>query len=217
MPVWVKICGITRMSDAEAAIVSGADAIGLNFVPQSVRLLTPADARPIAEACAARVTRIGLFLDAPLTEVHATLAEVPLDLVQFHGNESAEYCRAYSRTARQPYIKAVPVRGPPDLTSLMERFPDAWALLLDTWADGKTGGTGQVFDWTLWPKAPGVRLILAGGLTPDNVAGAVRTLQPWGVDVSGGVEGATRGHKDPERIRQFITEVRSAGSERAGS
>lgn len=217
MPVWVKICGITRMSDAEAAIVSGADAIGLNFVPQSVRRLTPADARPIAEACAARVTRIGLFLDAPLTEVHATLAEVPLDLVQFHGNESAEYCRAYSRTARQPYIKAVPVRGPPELASLMERFPDAWALLLDTWADGKTGGTGQVFDWTLWPKASGVRLILAGGLTPDNVAGAVRTLQPWGVDVSGGVEGATRGHKDPERIRQFITEVRSAGSERAGS
>lgn len=217
MSVWVKICGITRISDAEAAIGAGADAIGLNFVPESARRLTTAAAKPIAEACAARVTRVGLFVDAPLSEVQATLADVPLDLVQFHGNESAAYCRAYARAVRQPYIKVVPVQGRPDLASLMARYPDAWALLLDTWADGKTGGTGQVFDWTLWPQAPEVRLILAGGLTPDNVAGAVLRLRPWGVDVSGGVEGATRGHKDPERIRQFITEVRSAGSERAGS
>lgn len=217
MSVWVKICGITRMSDAEAAIESGAEAIGLNFVPQSPRCLAPADARRIALGCAARVTRVGLFMDAPLGQVLTTLDEVPLDLVQFHGSESEEYCRAYGRTARQPYIKVLPVREPIDLSRAVARYPDAWALLLDTWADGKSGGTGKTFDWSLWPQAVGARLILAGGLDPANVGDAVRRLHPWGVDVSGGVEGSERGQKDPERIRQFITEVRRAGSERAGS
>jgi phosphoribosylanthranilate isomerase len=207
---WIKICGITRPEDAEVAVVEGANAIGLVFVDVSPRRVMPAAAAEIARSSRGHVARVGLFVDADAATVWKTLEQVELDLLQFHGEESASFCRSFG----VPYIKALPVRGPiPD--SVLRGYPDAYALLLDAWVAGRSGGTGHSFDWSLWPSSiigdNGLpRLILAGGLTPENVAEAVARLAPWGVDVSGGVEGPAKGIKDHERIRRFVRCARHA-------
>ena len=212
----VKICGITRIEDGVAAAHAGADAIGFVFWPGSPRAVAVERARVIAAALPPFVTIVGLFVDPAAEHVRATLEALPLDLLQFHGGEDPEFCRAFGR----PYIKAVPVLAKAARIDLLEyaaRYPDARGLLFDAPpSDGLPGGTGQTFDWDELPRDLPRPLVLSGGLTAGNVGGAIRRLRPWAVDVSSGVEaiGAdgrpVRGSKDPARVVAFIEEVRHA-------
>ncbi|MBF0284766.1 MAG: phosphoribosylanthranilate isomerase [Magnetococcales bacterium] len=198
----IKICGITRVEDGLAAAHAGADALGLVFHPPSPRHVTPQQAATIARAMPPFVVLVGLFVDPTAESVRQTLEQCPLDRIQLHGDESPEFCAAMPR----PVIKAIRVGGPEDLQNL-DRFPVA-ALLLDAKSPGKVGGTGQRFDWNLLAEwSPPRPLILAGGLSPDNVAEAVARVRPYAVDVSSGVESAP-GLKDPERIARFIRQTR---------
>lgn len=201
--VRVKICGITRTEDALAAAEAGADAIGLVFYPPSPRAVNARTARTIVESLPPFVTTVGLFVDAAPKDVRAVLAEVPLDLLQFHGDESDEYCRQFSR----PYMKALRVRPQDDLDALAARWPGACGILLDSYKQGVPGGTGEIFDWSLIPSQRQWNLILAGGLDSGNVAAAIARCQPWAVDVSGGVE-QSKGIKDASKITSFIREVK---------
>jgi phosphoribosylanthranilate isomerase len=151
------------------------------------------------------VQRVGLFVDAPVADVVATLAEVDLDLLQFHGDESAQYCRQFD----MPYIKVLGMGEGADFTHFAANYADAWALLLDTLDAQMKGGTGRQFDWTLWPEQSANRLILAGGLTPDNVTQSVRQLRPFGVDVAGGVENEKKGVKDHAKLQHFIENAKN--------
>jgi len=205
----IKICGITRTQDAEAVAEAGADALGLNFVPSSPRHVTLPVAATIARQTRGRLVRVGLFVDAADSEIRDVLADVELDLLQFQGAESGASCRQFGL----PYLKAIRVRGPIDIAALEAEYADACALLLDAWVPGQAGGTGQTFDWSLWPRMARLPLVLAGGLDAENVGAAVRALAPWAVDVCGGVEGPRKGEKDAVRIQRFITEVRRAGSQ----
>jgi phosphoribosylanthranilate isomerase len=213
----VKICGITRVEDGIAAAQAGADAIGLVFWSGTPRRVTFEQARAIVAALPAFVSVVGLFVDPQPDAVRAALAAVPLDLLQFHGDERPELCGSFDR----PYIKAVPVRPEVDLLQYAARFDAAHGLLFDAFQPGGLpGGTGTTFDWARLPPQltdPMTRrLILSGGLTPQNVAAAVRQLHPWAVDVSSGVEitdadGKPRGGvKSSTKIVAFIREVRSA-------
>ena len=213
----VKICGITRVEDGVAAAEAGADAIGLVLWPGSPRCVGFEQARAIVAALPAFVTVVALFVDPEPEAVRAALAEVPLDLLQFHGDEAPALCAGFAR----PYIKAVPVRPGIDLLQYAARFRAAHGLLFDAFQPGgMPGGTGTTFDWTRLPPQltdpMSRRLILSGGLTPQNVAAAVRQLRPWAVDVSSGVEvtdadGKPRkGIKSATRIVEFIREVRGA-------
>jgi phosphoribosylanthranilate isomerase len=205
MATAVKICGITRIEDAHVAARAGAHAIGLVFHPPSPRDVTPDRARAIALALPPFVTPVGLFVDAPVERVRDTIRQVPLQLLQFHGHEPAEYCGAFGL----PYIKAVRVTEDVDLVQCALAYRDAKGLLLDTYVAGVAGGTGTVFDWRLIPARLPLPVILSGGLDPDNVTEAVRTVRPWAVDVSSGVE-AGRGIKDPAKIAAFMAGVRNA-------
>jgi phosphoribosylanthranilate isomerase len=213
----VKICGITRVEDGIAAARAGADAIGLVFWSGTPRCVNFAQARSIIAALPAFVTVVGLFVDPQPETVRAVLAAVPLDILQFHGDESPELCASFGR----PYIKAVPVRPGVDLLQYAARFDAAQGLLLDAFQPGgPPGGTGTTFDWAQVPAQltdPAARrLILSGGLAPQNVAAAVRQLHPWAVDVSSGVEmtgpdgNARKGLKSSTKIVAFIREVRNA-------
>ena len=199
-----KICGITRLEDALAAVAAGADAIGLVFYARSPRSVSIEQARSIVAGLPPFVTTVGLFVDMPQAEIEQVLAAVPLDLLQFHGDESAADCDALKR----PYIKALRVRTQDDVTALVDAYPDARAVLLDTFVDGVPGGTGQAFDWALVPARLGKPVILAGGLTPENVAAAIAQVQPYAVDVSGGVELA-KGIKDAAKVKDFVRAVRT--------
>ncbi|HWH88565.1 MAG TPA: phosphoribosylanthranilate isomerase [Pseudomonas sp.] len=198
-----KICGITRVEDALAAVEAGADAIGLVFYARSPRAVNVQQARAIIKALPPFVTTVGLFVNASRCELGEILDAVPLDLLQFHGDESAEQCEGWHR----PYIKALRVKAGDDIAAACDAYPGASGVLLDTYVEGVPGGTGEVFDWSLIPRRLSKPLILAGGLTPENVADAVARVKPYAVDVSGGVE-ASKGIKDHHRIRAFIDAVR---------
>jgi phosphoribosylanthranilate isomerase len=213
----VKICGITRIEDGIAAAQAGADAIGLVFWPGSPRCVEREQARAIVAALPAFVTTVGLFVDPKPEDVSAALAGVPLDLLQFHGDESPAWCASFGR----PYIKAVPVRPEVDLLQYAARYPAALGLLFDAYhPGGMPGGKGITFDWASLPQPltdpMSRRLILSGGLNPHNVAAAVRALRPWAVDVSSGVEASDasgtlqRGIKSADKIVAFVREVRDA-------
>lgn len=195
----VKICGITDPDDARMALRAGAHALGLVFYPPSSRALSIDQARMIAEATGPFATLVGLFVDATEREIRAVLEQVPLQLLQFHGNESAEQCQLYSR----PYIKAIRMRPELDVEAAMAAHPAASGFLLDAYRKGVPGGTGETFDWDRVPRDSARPIVLAGGLTPDNVARAVAETRPYGVDVSGGVERAP-GRKDHSKTLQFI-------------
>lgn len=207
--VRVKICGITRAGDAMVAVAAGADALGFVFYEPSPRYVTPVAAAAIVRQLPPLVTTVGLFVNAAAAEVSAVLAEVPLALLQFHGDEDNAFCAQFGR----PWIKALAVRPDSDTPADIRRFPDAAGILLDAWHPDLRGGTGQAFDWRDFPHDAGKPLILAGGLTPENVAEAITQTQPYAVDVSGGVEltdaqgHAQKGLKDAERIRAFIAAV----------
>ncbi|AMR66580.1 phosphoribosylanthranilate isomerase [Aquipseudomonas alcaligenes] len=201
--VRVKICGITRVEDALAAVAAGADAIGLVFYAKSPRAVDIEQARAILAALPPFVTTVGLFVDAERSELERILASVPLDLLQFHGDESVQQCEAFGR----PYIKALRVKAGDDIAAQVGRYPSAQGILLDAYVEGVPGGTGEAFDWSLIPQALSKPLILAGGLRPDNVAEAVSRVRPYAVDVSGGVE-ASKGVKDVEKVDAFIRAAR---------
>jgi phosphoribosylanthranilate isomerase len=198
----VKICGITRAEDAREAVRQGADALGFVFYPPSPRAVTFEQARKIVDRLPPFVTVVGLFVDAERAEISEALTRVRIDLLQFHGRESPEQCSGHGR----PYIKAVRMREGVDLTQLEAKYMDAAALLLDSYQAGQPGGTGTVFDWGRVPPEMADRIVLAGGLDPDNVEAAVRRVRPYAVDVSGGVERA-KGIKDAARIAAFLRGV----------
>ncbi|WJN57973.1 phosphoribosylanthranilate isomerase [Pseudomonas sp. SO81] len=201
--VRVKICGITRVEDALAAAAAGADAIGLVFYAKSPRAVSIEQARAIIAALPPFVTTVGLFVDIECDELQRILASVPLDLLQFHGDESPEQCESINR----PYIKALRVKAGDDIAAQVNRYPGAKGILLDTYVEGVPGGTGEAFDWSLVPEGLSKPVILAGGLHADNVAAAVARVRPYAVDVSGGVE-ASKGIKDAEKIAAFIRAAR---------
>lgn len=200
-----KICGITRPEDALAAVAGGADAIGLVFYSRSPRAVDVAAAGRIVAALPPFVTPVGLFVNAGRATIEAVLQRVPLGLLQFHGDETAADCSGFGR----PWIKAVRMRPGIDLRRVEQDFADAAALLLDAYTPGIYGGTGERFAWQRIPADRGLPLVLAGGLTPDNVGDAVAQVRPYAVDVSGGVE-ASKGVKDPARIAAFLQAVQRA-------
>lgn len=207
--VRVKICGITRLEDALAAVAAGADAIGFVFYPPSPRHVSPATAAAIVRQLPPFVTTVGLFVNPSAGEVEAVLGAVPLSLLQFHGEEEDAFCARFGR----PWIKALAVQQGSNIAGLISAHPGACGLLLDAWHPQLKGGTGERFDWTLFPKDSGKPLVLAGGLAPGNVAEAIRATAPYAVDVSGGVEALAadgtvrKGIKDTGLIKSFIAAV----------
>ena len=199
-----KICGITRIEDALAAVAAGADAIGFVFYAKSPRAVTAVQARAIIAALPPFVTTVGLFVNASACELNETLDAVPLDLLQFHGDETPEQCEGYHR----PYIKALRVKAGDDIAGACHAYASASGILLDAYVEGVPGGTGQAFDWSLIPQGLSRPIILAGGLTVDNVVQAIDQVRPYAVDVSGGVE-KSKGIKDHDKIRAFMHNVRA--------
>jgi phosphoribosylanthranilate isomerase len=205
MATAVKICGITRVEDGLAAARAGAHAIGLVFHAASPRAVSVETAREIARSLPPFVTVVGLFVDAPAERVRTVLQAVPLQLLQFHGSEPPDYCAQFPL----PYLKAVRVEAGVDLLQYALRYSAAKGLLLDAFVAGSHGGTGNAFDWDLIPPNLPLPVVLAGGLTPDNVGEAIRRVKPWAVDVSSGVE-QEKGIKDAARVAAFIRGARHA-------
>ena len=198
----VKICGITRPEDALTAVKAGADAIGLVFYGPSPRCVSLEQAQAIAQVIPPFVTITALFVDPTAEEVQKILDSVRIDLIQFHGDENEHFCEQFNT----PYIKAIRVRNTQDVVANRLRFPSALAFLLDSFKPGVPGGTGETFDWSLIPQESQKPIILAGGLTAENIATAIQQVSPFAVDVSGGVE-ATKGIKDASKIQEFMNEV----------
>jgi phosphoribosylanthranilate isomerase len=203
----IKICGITREEDALAAARCGAHAIGLVFYAPSPRNVTPPRAAAILRALPPFVTAVGLFVNAEAEDVIRVLKTARVDLLQFHGDEPASFCRQFG----VPYLKALRVRPELDLLQCARDYHDAKALLLDAYVEGLHGGSGATFDWALIPREMPLPVVLSGGLTPENVTAAVRAVRPWAVDVSSGVEvTGVKGIKDAAKIAAFVSGVRNA-------
>lgn len=205
----VKICGLTRLGDARAAIELGADALGFVFVPASARRIDAESACRIADALPPFVVKVGLFLDAPRADVEAVLEVLPDLVPQFHGRESADYCESFGR----PYLKAIGVAEGLPTRDALDAFARSTGFLLDSNAPGELGGTGHAFDWGALGEDLGKPLILAGGLDAENAGRAVREVRPYALDVSSGVESA-KGIKDVARMRAFMAAVRAADTDR---
>jgi len=205
VPTRIKICGITRPEDALRAAELGADAIGLIFFAGSARHVTAARALEVIARLPPFVTTVGLFVDAPRAEVDAVLSAVPLDLLQFHGDETPAYCESFDR----PYIKAIAAAPGVDLLQLAGFHAKACALLVDAYVPGVAGGTGVQADWSAIPQNLPIPVVLAGGLHAGNVSEAIRTVHPWAVDVSTGVE-QSKGIKDHNKMAAFVRGVRDA-------
>ena len=204
MKTRIKICGLTRAEDVDAAVGAGADAIGFVFYPDSPRYVTLQQAAKLATRIPPFVDIVGLFVNAAPEAVVAACAALPLNVLQFHGDEDAAYCRQFSRA----YLRAARVRPGLDLVEFARSFPDARGLLLDAFVEGYGGG-GHVFDWTLIPPDLPSFLVLSGGLTAANVGDAIERVRPVAVDVSSGVE-MSKGIKDHSKIAAFVAAVRKA-------
>jgi phosphoribosylanthranilate isomerase len=200
----VKICGITNQADAQNAVAAGADALGFNFYKKSPRYLTVSKAAKISTLIPGFVLRVGVFVNAPEAQVAEAIRECELGMLQFHGEEKPEFCTRFGLMS----MKAFRIRDARSLAEIKKYKTDAY--LLDAWAPKERGGTGRIFNWELAREAQnlGKPIFLAGGLTPENVADAVRKVRPFGVDVSSGVE-SSPGKKDHEKVRAFINAVRS--------
>jgi phosphoribosylanthranilate isomerase len=205
----VKICGFTRCDDALYAAYCGVDAIGLVFYTPSPRHVEIEQARRITDALPPFVTVVGLFVDAAEEEVEETLKRIPIDLLQFHGDETPDYCRSFAH----PYIKAVRMRDHVDVQRVAKEHATAAGLLLDAYHPAAKGGTGSRFDWSRIPSECDRPIILAGGLTADNVRSALETVRPYGLDVSSGVE-SSRGIKETMKMNSFLQEVQEFDSAR---
>ncbi|MDG1387088.1 MAG: phosphoribosylanthranilate isomerase [Halioglobus sp.] len=204
-PTRIKICGITRPEDALAAASSGADAIGLVFYADSPRAVTVQEAKDIAQVLPPFVTLVSLFVNAPAETISDVLSQVPVGLIQFHGDEDSRFCRGFGR----PWIKALRVRDSMNVAKEAAALSGATGVLLDAWQEGVPGGTGRTFDWALANEQLPLPMVLAGGLDEVNVGDAIGGLRPWAVDVSGGVE-SSPGIKDAEKIQRFVAAVRAA-------
>ncbi len=202
MSARVKICGLTRPQDVAAAVQAGADALGLVFYGPSPRAITIEQALALTERVPAFVSVVGLFVNPTAEEVQSVLDVVPLDLLQFHGDESPDFCDQFQRR----WIKAIRVQSREQVVKAFADYHRAAGLLVDAWDPVRYGGTGKSFNWELIPAERPLPLILAGGLSSDNVFRAVEQVKPWAVDVSGGVE-CSKGIKDSEKISDFINEV----------
>lgn len=198
----IKFCGITNIEDAIFAASLGVDAIGMIFVPESPRCISLQTAKNIAAKLPAWVTIVGVFANTNVDEIKQILAELPLDLLQFHGAESAEFCQQFQR----PYIKAIRMQVNSNLQEYYQTYSQAKGFLLDTYDNSILGGTGKSFNWNLIPKNFSKQIILAGGLNAENVAAAIKQIKPYGVDVSGGIE-ISPGKKDYTKMTAFIREV----------
>ncbi len=205
MAIRIKICGITRSEDALAAVTAGVDAIGLVFYPPSPRNVSIDQAATIAADLPPFVTTVGLFVNADADWISQVVREVGIDLIQFHGDECADYCASHGR----PWIRALRMKEGLNLGEQMAVFANARGVLLDAYRPGIPGGTGETFDWSRIPATLTQPIILAGGLRPDNVADAVRQVKPYAVDVSGGVE-SSPGIKDADKIHRFVAQARQA-------
>lgn len=205
MSVRVKVCGITRSEDALSAIELGVDALGFVFWPKSSRSVTLDIVRQIETTLPPFINKVGVYVDPTTDWVAETSAAGCLSLLQFHGDESPEFCDQFSL----PYIKAIRVKDGIDLLQYATRYRNARGLLLDAYTAGMPGGTGHVFDWALVPQDLPLPVILSGGLNPNNVASAIKQTRPWAVDVSSGVE-ATKGIKDKIKIAAFMQGVKDS-------
>lgn len=203
MTVRIKICGITRPQDGVEAARLGADAIGLVFYPKSPRNVSIAQAQAVIAALPPFVSVVALFVNPERSWVEEVLGACSIDILQFHGEENAEFCRSFQR----PYLKAVRVKPGLDLSAAAAQYPDARGLLTDAFVEGAHGGTGTTFDWTLLPENLPLPLILSGGLDDNNIGQAVAAVRPAAVDVSSGVE-AAKGIKDAARMAAFISGAR---------
>jgi phosphoribosylanthranilate isomerase len=201
----IKICGITRREDAQVAIACGADAIGLVFYAASPRAVTVEQALDIVAIVPPFVSVVALFVNEPVANIERILRSVPIDVIQFHGDETQEFCQQFDR----PWIKALRVKSELDIAGACQRYDQARGVLLDSWQEGVPGGTGTTFDWNLASNDLPLPIVLAGGLNEGNVGDAIRLLRPSGVDVSGGVE-SSPGLKDAHKIRGYIAAVRAA-------
>jgi len=200
----IKICGLTRAEDVDAAVAAGADALGFVFYPPSPRYVTPQRAAELVKRIPPFIDVVGLFVNEAPETVHSACRQVPISLLQFHGDEDHAYCSQFAHS----YLRAARVRPELDLVEFAGLFPESRGLLLDAFVDGYGGG-GHVFDWTLIPPdLPGF-LVLSGGLTAENVGDAVRRVRPAAVDVSSGVE-MSKGIKDHAKIAAFVAAVRAA-------
>lgn len=200
---WCKICGITRIDDAQICAQAGVDALGFNCYPGSPRYV---DSHTVGQLShATELASVALFVDATEQQVRTVLESADIDMLQFHGAEDEAFCQQFG----VPYIKVLRMHADLDVNLEERRFASAWAILLDTYVSGQPGGTGETFDWARWPQSEATRWILAGGLTPANVASGIKQVSPFGVDVCGGVEGPVKGIKDHQKIMEFIQEVSS--------
>ena len=204
----VKICGMTRSEDAAAACQLGVDAIGLVFYGKSPRNVSIQQASSICESVSGFVSVVALFLNAETDLIRQVVNELPVDLIQFHGTEPPEFCRSFGK----PYLKALGTEGESDLVEQIEAYGDARGILLDSHGKGAAGGTGATFDWGIIPAHLSESIILAGGLNPKNVAEAIRTVRPYGVDLSSGVE-AGPGIKNAKLMAQLMKEVKRVDCE----
>jgi phosphoribosylanthranilate isomerase len=209
----VKVCGITSVEDALVAVEAGADAIGLVFYPPSPRYVSTDIAKKISLAVGPFITVVGLFVNESKANIDNILRSVGLHVLQFHGDEPPSFCDAFHR----PYMKAIRMKADINIEQVIESYPNASGILLDAYRKGVPGGTGETFDWNRVPvqqssQQPSTQglppIILAGGLTPNNIAAAVATTRPYGVDVSGGVE-VSPGKKDPQKVADFIKNAKS--------
>ena len=201
----IKMCGMTRAEDVTSACEQGADLIGMVFYPPSPRSVTLQQVQSLVRAVTPGVSIATLFVNADAGFVREVVTEARADLIQFHGDESVEFCEQFGVR----YLKAIRVKDDQQLASACAQYQGADGLLLDAYVKGQPGGTGQAFDWGLIPASITPRLFLAGGLTPENVHAAVSSVKPYAVDVSGGIE-VSKGVKSPERMEAFIREVRRA-------
>ncbi len=211
----IKICGLTRGEDVQSAVDAGADALGFVFYPQSPRYVTPAEAANLIKLIPAFITTVGLFVNATTAEIAQTVAQAPISLLQFHGDETIEQCCTAAAKVNRPFIRAVRVTSSMTCADLLKYELDYRSsshlftgLLLDAFVDGYGGG-GKVFDWSLIPKELAPRLVLSGGLNAQNATDAVLRVRPYAVDVSSGVEQA-KGVKDASKIHDFISAVHLA-------
>ncbi len=204
---WCKICGVTSPEDGRILSEVGVSAIGLMFYQGSDRYVSYETAKRVSDEIKSvnpSVITVGVFVNPTSDMVGDVIAQVGVDMLQFHGSESPSFCRNFGL----PYIKSVGVTAKTNFVQLDEEYREAWAFILDRFDANKHGGTGEIFDWRLWPKGINRRYILAGGLTPDNVAKAIKELDPFGVDVSSGVESQRKGIKDRMLVERFMQEVK---------
>ncbi len=201
----VKICGLRQQADIEAVAKAGADAAGFVFYPPSPRAISIQQAAEIVPCVPSFVTSVGLFVNASAADIDAVLQQVPLTLLQFHGDETAEFCEQF----QLPWIKALRMRDDINLHQQRDLYAAAQGLLLDAYQQGVPGGTGARFDWQRIPADLAAEIILAGGLDASNVQTAIREVHPWAVDVSGGVE-THKGIKDHAKITDFMAQVQAS-------